>query len=185
MSNELQSWTECYKELCERIHSSVPGIKHIDLYYGQENIMGDDGNWNPFRCPAVFLEFNAAQVEDVSSDAQHITTDIGVYLVYETTADSGSNSLGQKRALEFMGLLRSLMAALHNNSGEHYGPLSRVGLQRVEGPPYCIIYKQTFRSLLVDYAAQPVLQDIETPPLEAQRPAPAPVPDPSPLFIIS
>lgn len=183
--NDRQSWTEAYKELCERIHSKVPGIKHIDLYYGQETILEENGDWSPFRCPAVFLEFNAAQVDEIGAGVQHLITDVGVYLVFETTADSGSKSIGQPRALEFMGLLRELMAALHMHSGEHFGSMTRVGLQRVEGPPYCIIYKQTFRTLLVDYAGQPDPHEVVAPPMEIQRPAPAPATDTAPLFIIT
>lgn len=183
--NELQSWTEAYKELCERIHSKVPGIKHIDLYYGQENILDADGNWTPFRCPAVFLDFNAADVSNVGNNVQHITTDVGVYLMFETTAETGARSIGQSRGLEFMGLLRELMATLHGHSGEHFGAMTRVGLRRVDAPPTCIMYCQTFRTLLVDYAAQPDPHEVNTPPMEIQRPAPAPATDPSPLFVIT
>lgn len=183
--NDKQSWTQAYKELCEHIHSRVPGIKHIDLYYGQENILDGDGDWNPFKCPAVFLDFNAADVQDVGAGVQHLLTDVGVYLVFETTADSGSRSIGQARALEFMDLLRQVMAALQGHSGEHFNAMSRVGLQRVEGPPYCIIYRQVFRTLLVDYAGQPDETDVPTPPMEIEQPAPAPPTDPEPLYIMT
>lgn len=48
-----QDWGETYKELCALIRAKVPAIKHVDLYYGQEQFIGGDGNWMPFRAPAV------------------------------------------------------------------------------------------------------------------------------------
>lgn len=184
MNNELHDWGEAYKALCERILSTVPDIKHVDLYYGQERVLEDDGNWNPFRCPAVLMDFNAAEVNDLGELRQELLMDITFYLVYETTADSNAGSLGQPRALAFIQLLRDLNAALHDHSGTHYGPLSRIGLRRVDGPPYCIIYAQTYRCHMLDYSATPNFDEGEVKMDPITSPAPAPVIDTTPLFQI-
>lgn len=183
MNNELMNWSEAYKALCDRIEEKVPAIKHMDLYYEQPHIIDtDDGNWLPFRCPAVFFEFNAAEVKDLGELRQEILMDIGVYLAYETTADSNKGSLGQPRALAFIQLLRDLNAALHNHEGTHFGPLSRIGIQRVAAPPTMIVYRQVYRTHMLDYSATATFEERDTPPLQLLRPADAPPVDNEPLF---
>lgn len=93
-----QDWGAAYKELCALIRAKVPAIKHVDLYYGQEQFIGSDGNWTPFRAPAVFLEFRAAVVQDLGDQAQQLTMDIGVYLLHETVQDTDDRSLEIGRA---------------------------------------------------------------------------------------
>lgn len=62
---KLQDWAEAYKELCAIIKAKLPEVKHVDLYYGQDQVVDRDGNWMPFRAPAVFLQMEAAQVSDL------------------------------------------------------------------------------------------------------------------------
>lgn len=150
-----QDWGEAYKELCALIRAKVPAIKHVDLYYGQEQFIGSDGNWTPFRAPAVFLEFRAAVVQDLGDQAQQLTMDIGVYLLHETVQDTDDRSLGQRRALEFVGLLRQLHATLHSAQGAHFMPLTRTELSRAEAPPFCYFYRQTYRCVIIDNGAAP------------------------------
>lgn len=182
MHNELQDWSEAYTSISERIPEKVPAIKHIDLYHGQEQAIDQDGNWIPFRAPAVWLEFNAAEVADLSDLRQLITMDVGVYLAFETVQDSNRGSLGQGRALEFIGLLRLLHQHLHGHRDTHHGPLTRVGLSRVDAPPTMILYRQVFRCAMLDYGATANYDELENPALELGRPAPAPTPDPAPLY---
>lgn len=184
MNNDLQNWGEAYKALATLITAKVPAIKHVDLYYGQEQAVDADGNWMPFRCPAVFLEFNAAEVQDMGDNRQLILMDVGVYLCFETVQDSDLGSLGQPRALQFIQLLRDLNAALHGAEGTHYGPLSRIGLARVEAPPYMILYRQSYRSAMLDYSATANFDEEDTPPLELTLDAPDAAVDTDPLFRI-
>lgn len=160
-----QDWGEAYKELAALIRAKVPAIKHVDLYYGQEQFIGSDGNWMPFRAPAVFLEFRAAEVQDLGDQVQQLTMDIGVYLLHETVQDTDDRSLGQRRAMEFVGLLRQLHAALHSAQGTHFMPLGRTELSRAEAPPFCYFYRQTYRCVIIDNGAVPQWNWKE-PPLE-------------------
>ncbi len=155
IDNALQDWSEAYKELCALITAKLPEVKHVDLYYGQEQAVDGDGNWLPFRAPAVFLEFTAAQVDDMGGLCQQLTMDVTVYLYVETVQDTNHGSAGQRRALEFTGLMRKLHQALHNASGEHFGPLSRVGLRRQEAPPFVYMYAQTYRCAMIDNSTAP------------------------------
>lgn len=182
--NTIQDWGEAYLELSELILEKVPGVKHLDLYYGQEQAIDSDGNWLPFPAPAVFLAFNAADVADLGNQSQQLTMDITVYLAFETVQDSSANSLGRKRSMEFIGLLRQLHKALHNTSGKHFSPLSRTGLNRVEAPPYMIFYSQTYRCVILDHGAVPQWEEVDTPPLSIEGNPPPPEVDPNPLFII-
>jgi hypothetical protein len=184
MNNDLQNWGEAYKALATLITTKVPAIKHVDQYSGQEPAVDSDGNWMPFRCPAVFLEFNAAEVNDLGESRQMLLMDVGVYLCFETVQDSDLGSLGQPRALQFIQLLRDLNTALHGAEGTHYGPLSRVGLARVDAPPYMILYRQTYRAAMLDYSATATYTEEDTPPLEQLGDAPAAVLDSDPLFRI-
>lgn len=182
MDNDKQNWGEAYKELATLITTKVPAIKHVDLYYGQEQMVDSDGNWIPFPAPAVFLEFNALDVKDVGNRVQHITMEVGVYLCYETTDDTHRGSIGQARALAFVGLLRDLHAALHCADGQHFSPLSRTGINRVDAPPVWMFYRQAYTTVIVDYGGTLNYQEEDTPPLELTRPAPAPAQDTTPLF---
>lgn len=149
----LQDWGEAYKDLCALLRTKLPELKHIDLYYGQEQMVDSDGNWLPFRSPAVFIQFQAAAVNDLGDLAQELLMDITFYLYVETVQDTNDTSTGQARALQFIGLMRKLHQALHNASGEHFGPLSRVGLQRSEAPPYVQMYGQVYRCVMIDNGA--------------------------------
>lgn len=160
-----QDWGEAYKELAALIRAKVPAIKHVDLYYGQEQFIGSDGNWMPFRAPAVFLEFRAAEVQDLGDQVQQLTMDIGVYLLHETVQDTDDRSLGQRRALEFVALLRQLHQVLHGAQGTHFMPLTRTELSRAEAPPFCYFYRQTYRCVIIDNGAAPQWNWAE-PPLE-------------------
>ncbi|MCW5900476.1 MAG: DUF1566 domain-containing protein [Flavobacteriales bacterium] len=160
----FQDWGEAYKELCELIKAKVPEIKHVDLYYGQDQVIDSDGKWLPFRAPAVFLDFQAAQVNDVGDLAQQLEMDVTVWVATETVQDTTHGSAGQRRAMQFVGLMRKLHVALHNASGEHYSPLSRVGMQRkADAPPYMYMYGQTYRCIIHDNSTSPQLQYLMPP----------------------
>lgn len=186
LDNTLQDWGGAYKELCDIIAEQVPEVKHIDLYYGQEQAIDSDGNWLPFRAPAVFIAFNADAVNDLGDLSQQIEMSITVYLAFETVQDSNMGSLGQARALEFIGLLRKLNKALHNTRGIHFSPLSRTGLNRVEAPPYMILYTQTYRCVMIDNTSAPQWDhvDLSAMPVEVASPADPPEVWPDPPFNI-
>lgn len=152
MYNEKQDWTKAYQQIAAIILTQVPEIKHVDLYYGQERIVDEDGNWMPFKAPACFLQFDLV-AEDLGELRQQLTVDIKVYVAFETVQDTNQGSLGQARALQFGELMRKLHQVLHNTSGDDFGPLSRVAMAREEGPPFWYYYSQTFRAVLLDYGA--------------------------------
>ncbi len=149
----LQDWGEAYKDLCALLRAKVPELKHIDLYYGQEQMIDGDGNWLPFQSPSVFIQFQATGVNDLGDLAQELLMDITIYLYVETVQDTNDASIGQARALQFIGLMRKLHQALHNASSDHFGPLSRVGLSRAEAPPYVQMYGQVYRCVMIDNSA--------------------------------
>lgn len=182
MHNELQDWGEAYKSIADHIADKVPAIKHIDLYYGQEQAVDQDGNWIPFLAPAVWLEFNANEVADLMDKRQLITMDVGVYLAFETVQDSNRGSLGQARALQYIGLLRQLHQHLHGHAALHHGPMTRVAMNRVDAPPTMVLYRQVFRCAMLDYGATANHDELENPALELGRPAPPAPPDPAPLY---
>lgn len=148
---KLQDWGEAYKELCAIIKAKVPEVKHIDFYYGQDQFVEQDGNWNPFPCPAVLLNFRAAQVQDLGDNTQQLTMDITMYLYMETVQDTHHGSAGQRRAMEFVGLMRKLHLAMHGTAGDHFSPMSRVDMaQKTDAPPYAYVFGQTYRCVLLD-----------------------------------
>lgn len=153
----LQDWGIAYKEICDLIAARVPKVKHIDLYHGQEQAIDSDGNWIPLRAPAVFLQFTAAQVDDIGDLSQQMLMDVTVYLASETMQDTNHGSAGQRRALEFVGLMRELHLALHNASGDHFSPMSRVAMGRADAPPYMYMYSQTYRCVMLDNSTSPQL----------------------------
>ncbi|MBK9598575.1 MAG: hypothetical protein IPO60_09755 [Flavobacteriales bacterium] len=162
-----QDWGKAYLELCELLHAKVPGLKHFDLYYGQEMAVDGDGNWLAFRAPAVFFEFSAAQVVDLGGMSQQLDMEITVYLYVETVQDTNKGSLGQARAMEFTGLLRQIHAALHGTSGEHFSTLGP-HRPRAGSPPYVYMYAQSYGCVLIDNGAVVNLPDIAAPPLDVQ-----------------
>lgn len=146
----FQNWGEAYKEICAILRAKVPKLKHIDLYYGQEQAIDSDGNWIPFTAPAVFLQFTAAQVDDIGDLRQQLLMDVTVHLAVETVQDTNDRSTGQRRALEFIDIMRQLHVALHNAQGEHFSPMSRVGMAKNDAPPYLYMYNQTYRCVMLD-----------------------------------
>ena len=148
---KLQDWGEAYKELCAIIKAKLPEVKHIDLYYGQDQVVDQDGNWIPFRAPAIFLQFEAAQVNDLGDNTQQLLMDITMYLCMETVQDTNHGSAGQRRAMEFIGVLRKMHMVMHGAEGDHFSPLSRVALaKKADAPPYMYMYGQTYRCVLLD-----------------------------------
>ena len=181
MYNEKQDWTKAYQQIAAIILTRVPEIKHVDLYYGQERIADDDGNWVPFKAPACFLQFDLV-AEDLGELRQQLTVDIKVYVAFETVQDTNQGSLGQARALQFGALMRKLHQVLHNTQGDDFGPLSRVAMAREEGPPYWYFYSQTFRAVLLDYGATrnwTELADMDPEPALGLKVNPMPPTDPS------
>lgn len=152
MHNEKQDWGKAYQQLATLITTKVPAIKHVDLYYGQQNLLDGDGNWIPFPSPAVFLQFDAV-IEDLGELRQQQTFDITVYLCVETVQDTHQGGLGQARAMQFVELMRQLHQHLHNAQGDDFGPLSRIGMRKEDAPPHMYFYSQTFRTVLLDYGA--------------------------------
>ncbi len=147
----LPDWGEAYKDLCAIIKAKLPEVKHIDLYYGQDQVVDQDGNWVPFRAPAIFLQFEAAQVNDLGDNTQQLLMDITMYLCMETVQDTNHGSAGQRRALEFVGMLRKMHMVMHGAEGDHFSPLSRVALaKKADAPPYMYMYGQTYRCVLLD-----------------------------------
>ncbi|MBL8002380.1 MAG: hypothetical protein JNL05_10500 [Flavobacteriales bacterium] len=186
MNNDLQDWGLAYQEIATLITTKVPTIKHVDLYWGQDQAVDEDGNWLPFPAPAVFLDFNALSIEDLAEGRQLITMDVGVKLYRETLSDTHKGSGNQAAALAFIGLMRQLHAALHGAKGTHFGPMSRVALSRVDTQAYVQMYDQVYRTVMLDYGATATYQEEDAPPLELPQtpPAAAPAPDPQPLFRI-
>lgn len=173
----LQDWGEAYKELCALLKEKVPELKHVDLYYGQDQVVDSDGNWLPFRAPAVFLEFQAPQVNDLGDLCQQLDMDITVWVATETVQDTHHGSAGQRKAMEFVALMRKIHVALHNASGQHFSPLSRVGMQRkADAPPYMYMYGQTYRGVLLDNSTSPQLAYLYPPHQLEIEPVSAPVP---------
>lgn len=177
--NDLHNWGEAYKALADLIRAKVPAIRHVDLYHRQEVAVDDDGNWIPFTAPAVFLEFDATGINDLSEGKQELLMNIGVHLYTETTADTHQGSTGQARALAFMDLLRQLHAALQGAEGTHFGPLGRTALRRMDAPPFVLMYSQVYTCHMLDYGAAPRFNEAPLPmPVQLQTPAPPPVPEP-------
>lgn len=176
MHNEKQDWGKAYQQIADLITEKVPEIKHVDLYHGQEQLIDDDGNWIPFQCPAVFLEFTFTP-EDIGERRQLLNTDVTVRLAYETLSDSNMGSMGQDRALKFIALMRKINEALHGAEGDDFGPMSRTGQTKHEAPPYMIMWSQTYATVILDYSATQRYEELEDVPLEIDQgggPAPAP-----------
>ena len=147
----FQDWGEAYKELCELVRTKVPEIKHIDLYYGQDQVVDSTGNWIPFKAPALFMQFDVVQAQDLGDQTQQLLVDVTMYLAMETVQDTNDRSLGQRRALEFVAMMRRLHMELHGKAGDHFNALSRVGMsKKADAPPYMYMYGQTYRTVLLD-----------------------------------
>lgn len=176
MHNEKQDWGKAYQQIATLITTKVPEIKHVDLYHQQEMLIDDDGNWIPFQCPAVFLEFTFTP-EDIGERRQLLNMEVTVRLAYETLSDSNKGSMGQARALKFIELMRKINEALHCAEGDDFGPMSRTGQAKHEAPPYMIMWSQTYSTIILDYSATQRYEEMEDVPLEIEEgggPAPAP-----------
>lgn len=146
----MSNWSELYKELANTI-SSVEKVKWIDLWHDQINFLETE---HRFPAPAVFLNFRILNAEDIGEKAQMLTTQIEVYVFYETFADTYKGSVNQNSALEFLNLLDEIHKTLHGSGGEVYNNMRRTGTLPIDTGNAGNLYQLTFECQVADNGAK-------------------------------
>ena len=156
----MEFWTDCYKEIAEKIKNNIPVIEWIDLWHEQVSYLSEE---LPFQTPAVFIGFSTIDVEDKGLLIQECNTQIDLYLFFETFSDTYFGSYNQDRAMDFLNELTRLHALFHGKSGETYSSMRRVDMRREESGGAGNLYRISFQCLISDYSAKNLFVEIENP----------------------
>lgn len=152
----MQNWKDLYTELSTKLGNAIPSVEWIDLWHNQVSFLEDE---HPFPTPALFLSFRIMNTTDAGERVQQVRLQVGVYVFYETFADTYKGSWNQQSALGFLDLLNNVYATLHASSGENYSSMRRIGFAPVDTGGAGNLYQQTFECILMDYAAYKEYED--------------------------
>ncbi|MDR1155282.1 MAG: hypothetical protein LBL04_11295 [Bacteroidales bacterium] len=176
-------WSELYREIAERITANLKHVKWVDLWHDQVSYLTEE---LPFPTPAVFIGFNTAGTDDTGKKVQQCSTQIDMYLFYETFSDTYSGSYNQEQALEFLEELTRLHALFHGKSGVNCSAMRRTDMNREESGGAGNLYRISFECLVTDYSAQELFAELENPDVELvvgdEDIPPAGVADEEPMF---
>lgn len=77
-----------YQDLKARILAQVPECKTVALWNNQiNNHIGTDNRENPWRWPAVFIEFSDIDWDDIGEGVQQSDVEITLHQAYKTLKD--------------------------------------------------------------------------------------------------
>jgi len=63
---------ELFQFIKARINEKIPAIKHVEMWRGQSTRERIDKNENPFRTPAVFIEFIVEDIQNFSLGIKNV-----------------------------------------------------------------------------------------------------------------
>lgn len=152
----MELWNDLYKELAEKITTKLEKVRWVDLWHEQINYLTTE---LPFPTPAVFLAFNAVQIDDRSLLAQDVNTQIDCFLFFETFSDTYMGAYNQSSALEFLEQLTELNKLLHGTDGVNYTEMRRVDLKREDSGDTGNLYRISFQCMVYDNSASKQYED--------------------------
>lgn len=162
----MELWNDLYKELAEKITQNLDQIQWVDLWHEQINYLTTE---LPFSTPAVFLAFNAVQIDDRSLLAQDVNTQVDCYLFYETFSDTYMESYNQNSALEFLEQLTELHKLFHGTDGDNYTEMRRVDLKREDSGDAGNLYRISFQCMVYDNSASKQYKNKEVKDIDLQK----------------
>lgn len=151
-------WKEMYTEIAEKIQHFLPKIEFIDLWHEQVSYLTEE---LPFPTPAVFIDFNTIDTEDMGELVQQLEVQIDMRLFYETFSDTYKGAVMQQEALSFLDSLTELHALFHGKSGTSYSEMRRVYTGREESGGAGNLYRISFQCKAADYSAKELYTDGE------------------------
>ncbi len=161
----MEYWNEVYKEIAEKIKVNMPMIQWVDLWHEQVGFLTEE---LPFPTPAVFIGFNLQGADDTGELVQQCSTQVDMYLFFETFSDTYLGSYNQGRALDFLTELTKLHALFHGKHGKTYSPMRRIGMSREDSGGAGNLYRISFECLVTDYSAQELFIEVQNPDAELE-----------------
>lgn len=153
----MQTLTQAYEEISDRISSQIPAVKWIDLWHNQAGFLQEE---HPFKTPAVFLAFRTVSGADLGQKVQDANVQVDFYLYFETFADTFKGSYNQNSALEFLKLLDKIHKFFHGYSGEFFSEMRHVSTRPVDTGSAGNLYCKSFSCNMRDYEAQDEEQEV-------------------------
>jgi hypothetical protein len=158
-------WSDLYKEIAGRITANLKNIRWVDLWHEQVSFLDEE---LPFPAPAVFIGFGTISADDTGQLVQQCSTQIDMYLFFETFSDTYDGSSNRAGALEFLEELTRLHALFHGKSGENYSAMRRIDMNRMDSGGAGNLYRISFECLVTDYSAQELFTEIQNPAMELE-----------------
>ena len=146
----MENFKELYKEIANKIHENVPGIKWLDLWNSQVyNLEGE----HPFPTPAGFLAFRSQNMENLGVKLQKVQMQVDFFLFYETFLDTFRGAYNQDEALDFLDNIDLVNKVLQGSNGTHYTNMKRVSFSPVDTGGSGNLYTITYTCECMDYSA--------------------------------
>ncbi len=148
-----------YKEIANHLREKLPELKTIDADKGQ---LADPEQAYPISYPAVLIDLDAIDWNDMGNRAQNGKTNIGITVAVLPVHQSHQNSPTLDNYVEQMEIVNQVYSALSGFMG-----LSRVKTYRQKRYDTIQAFTHLFKNTVVDRSAQksytqkPVPPDIE------------------------
>jgi len=102
----------------------IPKIKHFDLWNRQIEYLQKE---NPFKFPAIFIEFMPLQYKQLSQGVQESQATIRLHVVTEVKGSPADGKSKQASALSHLDLLDEIHYALIGWGTTYTGSFTRIG----------------------------------------------------------
>lgn len=152
------TYKDIYTELAVLLTENIERLTWVDLWAEQTSYFEEE---LPFTLPAVFIEMNADDIEDVGKLNQDINLAVTFHVAVETLAESYQGSYNQGSALEILDLLVELHKLLHGKSGENFSRMSRKNQRHEINGNNIQQYAVTYNTMVRDSSAEKEYQKLD------------------------
>jgi hypothetical protein len=157
-------------------------IKFMDLWNEQPNFPEVAES---FDYPALFFEYNANGIKDLSKLSQEVPMLVSLYFCDVSYLDSGSLSDSQNEALAYLEKLGTIHELLHGYKHPDVGVLRRAGIAKVGVQTNVIVYRLDFESSMIDQSGLLANRQTETVTANAELDfVPPPAPEAKPNWFV-
>lgn len=140
---------DIYIELAQRL-KTIPHINWVDLWANQTDYFDQE---LPFQLPAIFIEMNTNNINDLGGNIQELELSITFHIAVETLADSYLGSSNQNSALIILDYLVAVHQLIHGNAGTNYSRPRRTEIRQEINGGNILQYAVSYITTIRDFSA--------------------------------
>lgn len=143
-----------YEAIMERLTSNISGIKHFDLYYGQDEPQEEETEL-PFLRSAVLFEYEPMDFESLGNKKQAVEASFNLHVISDVIQEVDKRTSPTIRNLghSHLQLLDDVFFWMHGFNGTGFNSISRTGLDPYKPNGMMIKHILKFKTRLTDVAA--------------------------------